>query len=110
MKHCCPCCCLWKVVPNLEEDIGDRVEKLEGVSVNFNSEKCTGCKRCIDSCFVKAITFNEETKTIEIDQNKCRGCGKCVNICKQEAISINYTKQSVDVILNRIQNLVDYTK
>ncbi len=108
--HCCPCCCLWKVVPNLEEDIGDRVEKLEGVSVNFNSEKCTGCKRCIDSCFVKAITFNEETKTIEIDQNKCRGCGKCVNICKQEAISINYTKQSVDAILNRIQNLVDYTK
>ena len=20
--HCCPCCCLWKVIPNLEEDIG----------------------------------------------------------------------------------------
>ena len=108
--HCCPCCCLWKVVPNLEDDIGDRVEKLEGVNVETHSEKCSGCKLCIDSCFVKAISFNEETNTIEIDQNKCRGCGKCVNICKKDAISINYTQQSVDTILDRIKNLVDYTK
>lgn len=108
--HCCPCCCLWKVIPNLEDDIGDRMEKLEGVNVETHSEKCNGCKRCIDSCFVKAISFNEETNTIEIDQNKCRGCGKCVNICKKDAISINYTQQSVDIILNRLKNLVDYTK
>lgn len=108
--HCCPCCCLWKVIPNLEDDIGDRMEKLEGVSVETQRENCNGCKICIDSCFVKAISFNKETNTIEIDKNKCRGCGKCVNICKKDAISINYTQQSVDIILDRIKNLVDYTK
>lgn len=108
--HCCPCCCLWKVIPNLKEDIGNRMEKLDGVNVETHSEKCTGCKKCIKSCFVKAITYNKKTKTIKIDQNKCRGCGKCVNLCKHNAISINYTQKSRDSILNRLENLVDYTK
>ncbi len=106
--HCCPCCCLWKVIPHLNKNISDKIEKLEGVSIKTEQEKCTGCKKCLDYCFVKAIKFNEKTKKIEINTDKCRGCGKCTNICKQDAISINYTKKSIDLILNRIENLVDY--
>ena len=27
--HCCPCCCLWKVVPNLEDDISDKISRID---------------------------------------------------------------------------------
>lgn len=109
--HCCPCCCLWKVLPNLTEEISDKIEKLDGVNVETVSENCIKCKRCLkDICFANAISFNEETKLIEINQNKCRGCGACVNNCPHDAIKITYTKKSVDILLNRIDRLVDYKK
>lgn len=109
--HCCPCCCLWKVLPNLTEEISDKIEKLDGVTVKTNSDNCNLCKRCLnDICFADAISFNKETNKIEIDQSKCRGCGACVNTCVRDAISINYIKKSVDTILDRIDNLVDYKK
>ena len=43
--HCCPCCCLWKVYPNLHNDISDKLERLDGVSVNVDSAKCKNCKK-----------------------------------------------------------------
>lgn len=107
--HCCPCCCLWKVIPNLNDAISDKIEKLDGVTVETISEKCIKCKRCLnDICFADAISFNSTTNQIEINQNECRGCGACVNTCPHDAIKIDYTKKSVDKLLNRIDNLVDY--
>ena len=38
--HCCPCCCLWKVYPNLDDEISDKIEKLEGITVKLNEENC----------------------------------------------------------------------
>lgn len=108
--HCCPCCCLWKVLPDINEEIGDRLKKLDGVNVKINNETCINCKQCLkeEVCFAKAIFFNEDTQKMEIDQNKCRGCGKCIHICKKEAISIEYESESINPILDRIEELVKY--
>ncbi|MBR5503723.1 MAG: 4Fe-4S binding protein [Methanobrevibacter sp.] len=108
--HCCPCCCLWKVLPDLDEDISEKVLRLEDVEVTTVSEKCKMCKKCLGDnvCFGGAISLVDGK--ITIDQDKCVGCGHCVQKCKFDAIELNYSQKSIDSVLNRIGELVDYTK
>ena len=108
--HCCPCCCLWKVLPDLDKDISNKVMRLEDVEVHPISENCRMCKKCLGDnvCFGGAISL--EDGVIKIDQDKCVGCGHCVQACKFDAIELTYTQKSVDSVLNRIGELVDYKK
>ncbi len=104
--HCCPCCCLWKVYPNLDDDISDKLEKLDGVEVKLHEDNCKLCMKCLDEiCMYQAISL--ENNKITIDNNICRGCGLCVNTCKFDAISIDYTAKTIDNIVNRIDNLIE---
>lgn len=104
--HCCPCCCLWKVYPNLDSDISDKLEKLEGVNVELHDEKCKKCKKCLDEvCMFNAISF--ENDKINIDNDICRGCGLCVNACKFDAITIKYSDETIDNIVNRMEDLIE---
>ena len=106
--HCCPCCCLWKVYPNLNTDISDKLEKLEGVSVELHEENCKKCKKCLEVCMFKSISF--KNNKITIDNDNCRGCGLCVNSCKFDAITIRYTNEAIDNVVNRIENLIEIKK
>ena len=104
--HCCPCCCLWKVYPNLDDEISDKLEKLDGVSVELHDENCKKCKKCLDDvCMFNAISF--KNNKITIDRNICKGCGLCVNTCKFNAITINYTDETIDNVVNRIDDLIE---
>ncbi len=104
--HCCPCCCLWKVVPNLEESIQEKIYRLPGVSISLDEDKCKVCKRCLrDICLFKAIEFKDGK--IIINKDQCRGCGHCANICKDKVISISYTDDSIQSVINRCYNLIE---
>lgn len=103
--HCCPCCCLWKVHPNLDDDISGKLEKLDGVTVKVNEENCKKCKKCLNTCMFQAISFKDDH--ITIDHNICLGCGFCVNSCKFNAITIDYGEKTIDNIVNRIDNLIE---
>ncbi len=104
--HCCPCCCLWKVYPNLHNDISDKLERLDGVSVNFDSAKCKNCKKCLDSCMFKII--KEKDGKITLNTDACKGCGLCVNSCKFGALTIDYTDETINNVINRMENLIEY--
>jgi len=82
--NCCPCCCLWKMLPDLRRDISGKVKKLPGVEIKVN-ESCVGCGKCTEVCFVDAIRVEEGRAVIKED---CRGCGRCVEVCPEEAIEI----------------------
>lgn len=104
--HCCPCCCLWKVIPQLDDKISDKMHKLDGVEIAIDNSKCIDCMKCLNEiCMSEAISFKDNA--IQINQNKCRGCGLCVNICKQNAITLKYNDKSIDSIVNKLHNLVE---
>lgn len=107
--HCCPCCCLWKVIPDLETSIANKCKRLPDLKVELNSDKCSLCKKCLnDICFTKAISL--KNKKIDINQDLCRACGRCGDICSTGAITIKYSDKSINTVLNRIPQLIDLEK
>ena len=104
--HCCPCCCLWKVYPYLHSDISDKLERLDGVSVKYDSDKCKSCMKCLKgACMFDAIS--EKDGKISIDSDICKGCGLCVNTCKFNALTIDYNSDTIDNVVNRMDNLIE---
>ena len=103
--HCCPCCCLWKVYPNLNTEISGKLEKLDGIEVKFHEDNCKKCKKCLNACMFKAIDFIDDK--ISLDSDKCRGCGLCVNSCNFGAITIEYDDETIDSVVNRMDNLIE---
>jgi ferredoxin len=78
--NCCPCCCLWRILPIITPLIGDKLTRMPGVRVAVG-EDCSGCGRCVgDVCFAGAIRM-ERGKAVIGDG--CRGCGRCIDACPQ---------------------------
>jgi ferredoxin len=102
--NCCPCCCLWKMLPVVSGDISSRVNKLPGVSVKV-MDGCSGCGICADNvCFVNAVSMVDGVAVISGD---CRGCGRCALACPVDAIVVEYDSGSVDRVAENIRSLVD---
>jgi ferredoxin len=103
--NCCPCCCLWGMLPHLSPQIGDRVARMPGVKVTVNG-RCTGCGLCAEEvCFAGAIDLVGGRASIGAG---CRGCGRCVEVCPQGAIELSVEQgQFVEESVRRIAPLVD---
>lgn len=103
--NCCPCCCLYKVLPEITPQISSKVNRLPGVSVQV-TDNCLGCGECTNGvCFVNAIHLVDEQAVINED---CRGCGRCVEICPNESIEITIQdNQFVENTIQRLSQLVN---
>ena len=83
---CCGCCCgilqLHKAIPN----------PAEIWATNFfaavDSDLCTGCETCVDSCQVNAMSIDDEEGISVVDLARCLGCGNCAKDCPEEAIEL----------------------
>ncbi len=104
--NCCECCCLWKMIPNLDMKISRKITKLPGIKIAIN-DNCIGCKTCLDNiCFVNAIEVIG--KKALINQELCRGCGRCIEICPNNAIEIKILeKRFIQNSQNYIENIID---
>lgn len=55
----------------------------------LSEDKCTKCKKCMNSCDYEAISFNNG---IIFKMDKCSGCFGCFNTCENKAISTSNIK------------------
>ncbi len=103
--NCCPCCCLFRILPDLAPHISERIQRLPGVEV-WVSEECTGCGKCVRTgCFVDALSLKDGKAHIS---DACRGCGRCVETCSVQAIHLRISDSSdLDNAIRRISSLVD---
>ncbi len=103
--NCCPCCCLFRILPDLTPTISQRIKRLPGVEVWVGAE-CNGCGKCVRTgCFVDAITMVDGKARIS---DACRGCGRCVEVCPTQAIHLRITDESyLANTIRRISRVVD---
>jgi heterodisulfide reductase subunit A len=59
--------------------------ELDPVKAFVDTEKCIGCKLCVDTCPSKAIHVE---KTAFVDEASCKGCGTCAAACPVDAIEM----------------------
>ena len=103
--NCCPCCCLWRMLPHIKPQIGSKITRMSGVTVAVNDD-CIGCGICTeDVCFVDNIRLVDDRAVIG---EACRGCGRCVTVCPEGAIEIKIERNEfVTKTIARISPLVD---
>lgn len=103
--NCCPCCCLWNMIRDIDAGISQTYKRMDGVKVSIDPAKCVGCGFCVETCFVKAISIDAGKAVLNWD--KCRGCGRCTEGCLADAISISYDPGVLDREADRIMALVN---
>jgi len=108
--NCCPCCCLWRMLPRLDPAISVKVTRMPGVNVTV-TDRCAGCGTCTAGiCFVDAIRLVDGCATIDA---ACRGCGRCVEVCPNEAIELTIDERTfgaggpISHTIARLSSLVD---
>ncbi|MFP4445019.1 MAG: indolepyruvate ferredoxin oxidoreductase subunit alpha [Desulfosudaceae bacterium] len=106
--NCCPCCCLWRILPHLTPEIGDKIARMPGIHLEV-TDVCQGCGLCTQGiCFVDAIRLEAEGAVI--DQDQCRGCGRCADICPRGAIRVVIEDEAcIDNAIARVSRAVNVT-
>ncbi|MGE0065708.1 MAG: 4Fe-4S ferredoxin [Methanobacteriales archaeon] len=103
--NCCPCCCLWKMIPELPRELAKSITPMSGVRLEFIKENCIGCGDCLKKCFIKAIKI--KNGKAQIDDRLCRCCGRCATECENDAIRILVDPDAVEQAIGRVKPLVD---
>lgn len=89
--------------PNLD----NAFKRLPGITVRVDPKKCDGCGKCVDNCFVAAITIKDGKAVIGPD---CKGCGRCVEVCPVKntvIMTIADEKKLLKQIKERIREMAD---
>jgi len=105
---CCPCCCLWKMIPEFSPEISGMVTMMPGLTIHVDEGKCTGCGGCERSgvCYVDAIKVKGNKAAI--NEAYCKGCGRCIEVCPSSAIELMIDDPSfMESSIKRIETLVD---
>lgn len=103
--HCCPCCCLWQVLPRLTPEISQKFTKMPGVRVTV-TDRCVGCGKCTRGvCFLDAIHLQDGRAEIA---EGCVGCGRCAEVCPEGAIEVSIEDdQFIEKAIARLSSSVD---
>ena len=57
--------------------------------IQYDKEKCIGCKLCLKVCPSEAIEFKEADKKIRIYLARCTFCSQCNDICPVKCLTMS---------------------
>ena len=107
--HCCRCCCtILNSGKYFPEEARRSLVPFEGVKFVTDNDKCTLCGKCVEECFMAAISVTDER--IVRDYDNCKACGRCITVCPEDAITaeIDSVEKAVDELMGRVRGLVDF--
>ena len=58
------------------------------VTLHYDSDKCTGCRRCVEVC-PRQVFIMEDRRARITDADLCMECGACSLNCDSGAISVD---------------------
>ena len=104
---CCTCCCINGKFLSYGPSVNITMfKRIEGVSVNFDEEKCIGCGKCVDVCVFGGRELIDGKAKLDLE--RCLGCGRCAEVCPTGATTIEIDNVDlVDKLINKIESVVD---
>ena len=72
-------------------------------TLELDSTKCTGCRRCIEVC-PREVLYLKDKKASIADRDLCIECGACVNNCEFGAITVDAGVGCANAIINSMLN------
>lgn len=72
-------------------------------TLNYNSEKCTGCRRCAEVC-PHGVFEMRDKRAVVTDRDLCMECGACALNCEFGAITVNTGVGCAAAIINSLIN------
>jgi ferredoxin len=106
--NCCQCCCLWKMLPEMNDTISSGVTRIPGLELRVLNDRCTGCGACVKEniCFVRAISLDRGKALI--DDSRCKGCGRCAEFCPNKAVEVTLSDPDYfNKVVQKVDPLVD---
>lgn len=71
----------------------------EAVTLSFDAEKCTGCRRCTQVC-PHGVFEMRDKRAVVVDRGACIECGACQRNCSAGAISVDAGVGCAAAIIN----------
>ncbi len=71
----------------------------DAVSLEYDSSKCRGCRRCVEVCPHGAFAMDGSVAVL-VDRGACIECGACRRNCAYGAISVNAGVGCAAAIIN----------
>lgn len=107
--NCCPCCCLYNILPHITPTISKKFLRMPGVMVEVDASRCISCGQCVESkiCFIHAISIQDGHAQID---ESCLACGRCVEVCPSGAIQLAIQDQdTIRKTIKQIDFKIDVT-
>jgi ferredoxin len=71
----------------------------DAVTLEFNAEKCTGCRRCVEVCPHGVFEMRDDRAAV-VDRGACMECGACQRNCAFGALSVDAGVGCAAAIIN----------
>ncbi|MFX1297523.1 MAG: glycyl-radical enzyme activating protein [Promethearchaeota archaeon] len=86
----CPLSCVWCQNPESKSPFQE---------ISFDKGNCIECKKCLDVCSNKAISFFYKYR---INRDKCNLCGNCIQVCQNDALKFAGKTYDVETLYEKI--------